>query len=515
MGGAMAGTPAPRQRGAQRRIVRRQINVAPVRGHFRGQLPGEQLIWFQRRHWLFLFVPAWPVVLSLIVFAFVNRLLGATPGLAQFLQLIFALLIVALMIRWILNDLSNWLFQYYILTDQRVITSRGYFRPTREEVVLKNVAQVMVDRTNPLVMALGIGTVVVRPIGTPLRLDNVARPRAVADSILAVQEGLSVLSRQPMQVAASAQSTSQHQGPGQQQLQATLDAIAQPIQPPVPPPPVRGRIPFGGMFQRKIPIKLMEKESVLEIVYRHWFVLLRRELVSAILLVASVEVGVSLRTFGGPPQERLALILAVSGVAISLIWAVLVYLNYADDIFVLTTHRVIDIDRVIFILTEYSTDAPYSRVQDIHVEQSFIGNLLRFGTIVVETSGRKYPVKMSDVPHALALMDRVFKYINDAKERENITATNRQKSQSSQWLSQLLDTLMVEAPDVRGLPLLDATAQTRTAGLKLVVAVERPAPGTAPGIVLDQIPTAGTTTLPGGELRVALSGQSANTSVTP
>jgi hypothetical protein len=188
-------------------------------------------------------------------------------------------------------------------------------------------------------------------------------------------------------------------------------------------------------------------------------------------------------------------------------WAVLIYLNFVDDIFVLTTNRVIDIDRLVFVLTEYSNDAPFSRVQDIHVEVGLLGNILGYGTIVVETSGRKYPVKMTDVPHALRLMDRIFALINELKERESAVALNKQKKENYKWLSTVLGEMLVSVPDVRGMPVLSAISQARAAGLKLVVDVERPAPGSPPGTVLAQRPSPGTTELTENELRVTLSGR--------
>src|SRR5262249_51147222 len=155
--------------------------------------------------------------------------------------------------------------------------------------------------------------------------------------------------------------------------------------------------------------------------------------------------------------------------------------------FVLTTHRVIDVDRLLFILSEYSNDAPYARIQNVRVERNIIGRALGFGAIVVETSGRRFPLNMYDIPHAFAVMDRIFYLLNQTKERDNVNMVNRQKQENHRWIATVLDELLVEVPDVRGLMYLDALARARQVGLKLVVDTERLARGRAPGVVLDQV----------------------------
>jgi membrane protein YdbS with pleckstrin-like domain len=272
---------------------------------------------------------------------------------------------------------------------------------------------------------------------------------------------------------------------------------------PVPNPVTR--VPFGGLLQRRIPINFIEGEEVIEVVYRHWFVLLVRELPALAVLVAGVVAGeVFLHLAPHSPNGQLFLL---GGIVIGLGYALLIYLNYADDVFVLTTHRVIDIDRLLYILADYSNDAPYARIQDVHVERNFMGKLLGFGSIKVETSGRKYPVQMTDVPHAFAIMDRIFAQINSIRERESVLAVNRQKKENHRWMATVLNELVVEVPDVRGLPLLQAGARVRQSGLKLVVDRERVIRGTPPGRIIDQAPSPGSTQVSDNEVRVVLSGR--------
>lgn len=465
------------------------------RRRYRWQMPNERVIWIRRRHWLYLFAPAWPLALSLLALAALRVLGGALVGVGALLQLLDIGLALVLLVRWAIVDVGDWVFRYYILTDQRVIASHGYFRPNRREAVLKSVVQVLVQRPNALLMSLNIGDVIVRVIGTSVDLTGVSHPRDVGDSILQVQQNPG---------GADAPAPAAPRVPSQK-IQTALDNLAVPAQPPATPEP--GRPPFFGLLQRKVPIKFMDGESVVEVVYRHWFILVRRLVPALLLFIIGVAGGMALGRYEGAQVGMLPMYMVTGGFVVGMGWALLVYLNFVDDIFVLTTHRVVDIDRLIFLLSEYSNDAPYARVQDIHVEVGLIGNILGYGTIVVETSGRKYPLKMTDVPHALRLMDRIFGLINDVRERESVAAINKQKKENYKWLATVLHEALVIVPDVRGLSLLDAGARLRAVELRLAVQEERPAAGMRPGMVLDQIPSPGSTALPQNEVRLILSAQ--------
>ncbi len=495
------GAPPPGQpRGNNSRVVsRRGPALRPSRRtlHFKGQMPNERVIWIQRKHWLFLLLPAWPALLSFIALIVVVGFVGTNSTAGPFLTILALALFLVMTIRWAVIDLTGWVFHFFILTNQRVIASKGFFQPDRREAVLKSVVQVVVQRPNPVLIWLNIGDIAVRVIGAQVDMPGVWRPRVLGDSILAVQEHPEDPdAERPAGPAPTVRS---------QKLQAALDKLAEPV--PMPDAPHPHRAPFFGLLQRKVPIRLFEGEQVVDVIYRHWFILVTRLIPALVIFLVGAVGGTLLRHFGGSGAGDSPTYFLLAGVIIGLGWAVLIYLNFVDDIFVLTTHRVIDIDRLIFILTEYSNDAPFSRVQDIHVEMGLLGNILGFGTIVVETSGRKYPVKMTDIPHALRVMDHIFALINDLKDREGAIAQNKQKKENYKWIATVLGEVLLPVPDVRGLPVLDAIARAHDVGLKLIVEVERPARGSPPGTVLEQRPSPGTTDLPENELRVTLSGR--------
>jgi membrane protein YdbS with pleckstrin-like domain len=340
--------------------------------------------------------------------------------------------------------------------------------------------------------------VVVRPIGTELELSGLRYPRDLADTILAMQEdpkfGLPAAAAPPAARPPSVKS---------KRIQAALDDLAQPAQMPVPPVPVV-RAPFFGFLHRKIPIRFIEGESVVEVVYRHWFVLLRNELIAIALILIGIVAGVLLSMAGAhglTPFDVAALGILIGGVT-----GVLIYMNWADDVFLLTTHRVIDIDRLIFILAEYSNDAPYARIQQVRVRRNALGRFLGYGSIVVETSGRRSALQMENIPGAYHVMDRIFEQINLLREREAVAAINRQKQENLKWMATVLNDLVITVPDVRGRSVVAAAGEVRKAGLKLIVEAEHPSRTQAAGTVLAQVPDPGTSAVADAEVRVVLAG---------
>lgn len=502
MGGANAGPPQPAPNGnwrRQGRVVPKAIQAPPPPGDtfvFRDLNPGERIVWIRRQTGLYLVATGAPLVLLALGLALLYVWLGGTlPGLVFLIGLG---LLALLVIRWAAVDLWNWFFQFYVLTNERVIRSRGYFSRDRGEIPLKSVAQVRVEQPNPFFTAMRIGNVVVRPIGTELELSGLRYPRDVADTILAMQEdpkfGLPVAATPPSPRPPAVKS---------KRLQTALDDLAQPAPMPAAPVPVV-RAPFMGFLHRKIPIKFIEGESVVEVVYRHWIVLLKDELIAIAILLVGIVAGVLLSIAGVHGLTPFEVVLL--GILIGGFTGTLIYMNWADDVFLLTTHRVIDIDRLIFILSEYSNDAPYARIQQVRVRRNALGRFLGYGSIVVETSGRRSPLQMENIPGAYHVMDSIFEQINLLREREAVAAINRQKQENLKWMATVLNDLVITVPDVRGRSVVAAASEVRKAGLKLVVEAEHPSRAQAAGTVLAQVPAPGTSAVADAEVRVVLAG---------
>jgi uncharacterized membrane protein YdbT with pleckstrin-like domain len=464
---------------------------------FPNQQPGETLIFRRRKHPLVLVFGALPAILSSLLLLGlllwrVHSNNARLDALLVILGAILGLVFVVFLFKWLAVDLIGWLFNIYILTDRRLVDSEGFITPKRQEAPLDRIQQVQIDRANLFEYLFDIGNVVVVTAGSqgPLNFDSVAHPDRTADEIHQAEQRFMIGSKPAGAVVE----------PKHPAVKKVLDELAKPVVVSTPPP---GR-PTGVPLRRRANIQFLEGEAILEYIHRHWFVLVRREIIPALILIVSlVASGILAEVFHTPLW-----LVPLVGVLVSLVYGGLVYLNYIDDLFILTTHRIIDIDRFLFIFFEGRRQADYSKVQDVRVSvNTLIGRLLDYGDIRSETAGRLPNIEMSEIPHPFAVQDKILSMISAVKERDAVAAANRQRQEYRRLIASTMNELLVEVPDVRQLFLLDAAERLRHVGLKLVVGSERRALGVPPGVVMSQIPSAGMTALSDSEVQVVLSGR--------
>jgi uncharacterized membrane protein YdbT with pleckstrin-like domain len=464
---------------------------------FRGQQPGENAIFVRRKHPIFLVLPGVPVALSLIglvVFMSLHPANVRLSGLFVILQFIFGLALVVFLVRWILVDLAGWLFNIYVLTDRRLMDAEGFFTPKRKEATLDRIQQVQVAQGNIFEYLLHIGSVMVVTAGSQgdLTFDGVSHPYEFADQIRVAEAGY----------RGAGRPSSDEVEPKLPAIKKVLDEMAKPVA--IEAPPAVSLRSFGGFLHRPANVRLLPNEVITNYIFRHWFVLVRKLLIPfAILLLSLGAAGV----LAGPLHTGMWVV-ALVGVVIAVAWGGLVYLNYADDLFILTTDRIIDIDRFIFVFFEGRKQADYTKVQDVRVNvRSIIGRILNYGDIVVETAGRLPNIEMSDIPDPFTVQDLIFSRLNAVKERDAAAAANRQRREYRRMLAATLNELVVEVPEVRQLNLVEASERLDGIGLQIKVDSERRVRGVPPGVIVAQMPSAKSMVLRDSEVRVIISGR--------
>ncbi len=94
------------------------------------------------------------------------------------------------------------------------------------------------------------------------------------------------------------------------------------------------------------------------------------------------------------------------------------YINWRDDYFVLTTQRVVHIERVWFFKKNFE-ETLLENVEDIsEVQPDLPSNLLDYGTLVLQTAGETVQIDMARVPNPDSLREMIFREIERARARE-------------------------------------------------------------------------------------------------
>jgi uncharacterized membrane protein YdbT with pleckstrin-like domain len=474
-----------------------QKPAGPAGPAFPNQQPGENLIFKRRKHLIVLVLGGLPALLAglglvgLLVLR-VHSSSARFDALLLILGLIVAVVFVVFTVKWLAVDLIGWLFNIYILTDRRLVDASGFITPRRQEAPLDRIQQVQVNRANVFEYLFDFGDVVIVTAGSQgnLTFDAVAHPQAVSDLIRETE----------LRFMSGGKPAGAVVEPRHPAVKKVLDDLAKPVVVSAPPP----SRPAGRPLRHRAEIRFLEGEQIIEYVRRHWFILVRREFFPALIISVSLGASGALAALFHTEVWLVPLV----GVLVGGVFGLLVYLNYIDDVFILTTHRLIDIDRFLFIFFEGRKQTDYSRVQDVRVSvNTIIGRILDYGDITSETAGRLPNIQMTEIPHPFAIQDKILSMISTVKERDAVAAANRQRLEYRRLIASTMNALLVEVPDVRQLFMLDAAERLRQAGLKLVVESERRALGVPPGVVMSQIPSAGSTALSDSEVQVVLSGR--------
>lgn len=140
-------------------------------------------------------------------------------------------------------------------------------------------------------------------------------------------------------------------------------------------------------------------EIPLMVVRKHWIVLLELVFGSVVFLGICVAI-LFLWKFGNVPT-LLTWLTALWAGMFGIQYIYVQWLNNELDILILTNKRIIEYDQVKFLSRKIS-QASIDQVQEVRWSTSgLIGNILRFGEIVIKTAGDASDFQLTTIPYAL------------------------------------------------------------------------------------------------------------------
>jgi membrane protein YdbS with pleckstrin-like domain len=495
-----AGAP-PTRHGLRRAFSRQpqQSRQAPKR--FSGQQQDEKVILFKRKHWWFLVKPGWRAAVLLLGLVGVIILHVVTPRVYSpiwvLLEAIIGVTFLIFLLRWAYTDVADWWFHVYIVTNKRLIIAHGLLQPQRKEAPLDKIQQVYMDVRGLWQYLLNYGDIILPTSAGPLEVRGVSNPRTVIDQILDDLSQYNAARKGPPEEPVKDET-----------MRKVIEDLGKPTviaPPPSPdPPPKPGAAPaparkFGGPLHLNSKVRYQPDERTVQYIRRHPYILFRKAAPGGALIVLMMILALVFHLFLWP--------LFLAGSLLGLGWIGYCYIDYVDDIYILTTHRVIDIDRGAFIFFEGRAIVEYSKVQDVIVEvPSVIARSFDFGTVRIETAGLQQKIRMKDVPNPFGIQDAIFQRINAVKERDTVNAANKQKAELKRWFAAVANAMYeLRTPDLVGKSFEEAADLLSRQNLLLRVAGEQQSPGMPPGHVIHQTPPPGTLLGHEGQVQIVLS----------
>ncbi|TCB99824.1 PH domain-containing protein [Micromonospora zingiberis] len=160
---------------------------------------------------------------------------------------------------------------------------------------------------------------------------------------------------------------------------------------------------------------LTEDEHVVLHLHPHWKALIR-PLAVLVLAIAAVAAGVVFLPSGGGGSITLAVIggLAVLGVLVLGLWPYVVWR---------TTHYLFTNERVVLqhgVFSRERRDIPLSRVNDHSMNQQFVGRLLGYGTLTIESAGERGQSVLPDVPKVDRVQTKLYELVEAFHDKHSL-----------------------------------------------------------------------------------------------
>jgi len=402
--------------------------------HFEWLSPDEAIHFVARKHEVVLYqalsVPI--VALAAPILLFVHFMLSRA-----FFAIFGAGILFLVVIGWAVWNWIDWGNDFYIVTNQRVIWLEkviGLY-DSRQEAPLSTILSVGVE-TDMMGRFLDYGDVVVRTYVGKIAFKNVAHPfeaaRLVEEHWTRSKRSASRAERETMR-------------------NVLRRKMGQPEVLNMGQTPPTEKMVTPSLYRRSILRVIGEKwfnlrvEDGGSIIYRkHWFVLLQQTwqptvlmlLIGAGMLARLIKLAQTpnLRLFDPtkvPVIDTTMLVLPTLLIPV-ILWWIYQYLDWRNDIFVVTSDQILDIDKKPFG-TETRRAAPLENILSTEAERvGLAGYLLNFGTVYITIGGAS--LEFQDVldPSAVqADIDR-RRESRAAQKREMETAAERERM--SDWL---------------------------------------------------------------------------------
>jgi uncharacterized membrane protein YdbT with pleckstrin-like domain len=113
------------------------------------------------------------------------------------------------------------------------------------------------------------------------------------------------------------------------------------------------------------------------------------------------------------------LVFALIGLIVIVVWSFIPFLRWITTQYVFTNRRII-IRRG--LLTKQGRDMPLSKVNNVTFEVSFLGRILNFGRLIIQSAGEDAGLEIEDVPNVEVIQRDVYQlYEEDDARRRGVS----------------------------------------------------------------------------------------------
>jgi hypothetical protein len=386
--------------------------------------PEEYIYYVARKHPIFLW-------LRLLPWAFFGLLgLGLLLGLLPLQNVTLFLLIIGMGLLVILGGLVwhyvDWANDYFIVTGRRVIYQERVvlLYDSRQESPLEQLQSLSVD-SSQIGRIFNYGNLTMRTFTGTILFQAIRRPQEV----LALVQELQKRTQSSLRQAEL------------RQIETTLRQRFSNAQPKPPPPPVEAKTDTRVSRIQRFMADLfhLRYETGDTIQYRtHWWILARRIWLPSLLVLADVGVivWIIVRSIVGL-MSNFPVVGAFMGLCLLFLvfalWWLYIYLDWHNDIYLITSEQVIDINRKP-LGKEEKRAAQIKNILSIEYKRLGItGLILNFGTVFIRVGEADFT--FDDVFNPSEVQRELFHRMAQRSLRERQAQGEAERQRMADWLT--------------------------------------------------------------------------------
>ena len=386
----------------------------------------ENILYANRRHWIFLFVRLiLPIFLllgliPLTTFLIASKVSFITPLLVSGI----AVLCLAIYTLWTVADWRN---DFAVITNQRVVWQEKVILlyESRQEAPLDSVLAVSVQ-TGAWGRMFSFGNVIVRTYAGIIHLHRIPDPQEVAALLESQWE-------QARRGLVKADQYARVEQMIKERLFHTAETVQVPVVDEVKPEEII-HPQRQGLFDILADLFQLRIESKGMVQYRtHWWILLRRiGILSFLILCMIVATVLSVTgTFTLISGATLTWLLVLGG-GICVIWMAYEIADWRNDVYIITNEYLIDVNKKPLGLEQRKT-APLNTVQSVEFERiGLIGLLLNFGTVSIRVG--ETTLTFDNVYNPAEVQRELFQRISDRERARKRKAIEEDEERLTDWI---------------------------------------------------------------------------------
>ena len=398
----------------------------------------EVVYFMARRHIIRLYQALLPPILLLIFPAMLLIWGGIASAVTPIAVAVIALIGILGWGIWLAIDWSN---DYYIVTNQRVIWLEKviFIHDSRQEAPLSTILSVGVE-TDFLGRQFNFGNVVVRTFVGNIKFEFVSHPEQAADMVREYWERTKSKGTQSQKDAMKNAIRSKLGMPVIKQEEEPLAPVFESGN-KTPQKQNFFWVALSNMFKLRI------EEGATIIYHKHWVVLLQQiGMVLIALIFLLILFGIQLyrlyldplntafefpETGGFRPNTILVFLILFMIVAFA--WIVYQYVDWSNDIFMVTNEEIMDLDRTPLGKEESRTAQVENILSTEYKRSGLLGILFNYGTVHISVGGSK--LSFQDVLDPAGVMSDINRrrMVRLAKKSEE--AANIDRERMATWVA--------------------------------------------------------------------------------